>query len=269
VIRTALSAHHSRPSCYVATGLISQTQPGRGDGDRRELVSLRRGRTSASAESGTFLSNERCVRTWLLVGSVILQNATRAADLKYKPRSALRSDAETLETPSRPAGVRLRWSVRPECDDWTRYSEGCYVLRTNITDWDAEQLWRTYIQLSEAEAAFRIHKSELAIRPSGISARIAFKLTSWCAFSLTSRRRPWSNGKAARDWATARGPFLMNSAGSSTDVVVPLAEDPTRILRLLRGQARQGAGPADRPTRAQTARSLRPPSIIDPPNAEM
>jgi hypothetical protein len=36
---------------------------------------------------------------------------------------------------------------------------------SNLTDWDAEQLLRTYIQLSEAVAAFRIHKSELAIRP--------------------------------------------------------------------------------------------------------
>ena len=39
------------------------------------------------------------------------------------------------------------------------------MLRTNITDWDAELLWRTYMQLSEAEAACGIHKSELSIRP--------------------------------------------------------------------------------------------------------
>src|SRR5713226_6772608 len=50
----------------------------------------------------------------------------------------------------------------PSERDWARHSEGCYLLRTDIADWDAEQLWRTYIQLSEAEAAFRIHKSELA-----------------------------------------------------------------------------------------------------------
>ena len=39
------------------------------------------------------------------------------------------------------------------------------MLRTNIPDWDAEQLWRGYIQLTEAEAAFRIQKGDLAIRP--------------------------------------------------------------------------------------------------------
>jgi len=32
-------------------------------------------------------------------------------------------------------------------------------------DWSAEDLWQAYIQLTEAEAAFRIHKSDLKIRP--------------------------------------------------------------------------------------------------------
>jgi len=35
----------------------------------------------------------------------------------------------------------------------------------NITDWTAEELWKAYIQLTEAEAAFRITKSDLSIRP--------------------------------------------------------------------------------------------------------
>jgi hypothetical protein len=49
--------------------------------------------------------------------------------------------------------------------DWARLSEGCYMVRSNVTDWSPEDLWRAYIQLTEAEAAFRIHKSDLAIRP--------------------------------------------------------------------------------------------------------
>jgi hypothetical protein len=39
------------------------------------------------------------------------------------------------------------------------------VLRSNVADWSPEELWRTYTQLHEAEAAFRIHKSDLRIRP--------------------------------------------------------------------------------------------------------
>jgi hypothetical protein len=63
------------------------------------------------------------------------------------------------------AGVRVTWTVRPEWDDWVHCSDGSYVLRSNIPDWSPEDLWRTYIQLTEAEAAFRIQKSDLAIRP--------------------------------------------------------------------------------------------------------
>lgn len=44
-------------------------------------------------------------------------------------------------------------------------NEGCYLLRTNVTDWSAEDLWQAYIQLTEAEAPFRIHKSDLKVRP--------------------------------------------------------------------------------------------------------
>src|SRR6266571_3841330 len=44
-------------------------------------------------------------------------------------------------------------------------SEGCYLLRSNVTDWSGEELWRAYMQLTEAEAAFRIHKSDLSLRP--------------------------------------------------------------------------------------------------------
>jgi len=59
----------------------------------------------------------------------------------------------------------LVWSKSEKHRAWSVLSEGCYLLRSNIPDWSAEDLWRAYIQLTEAEAAFRIHKSDLAIRP--------------------------------------------------------------------------------------------------------
>jgi transposase len=42
---------------------------------------------------------------------------------------------------------------------------GVYCLRTNLSDWDDELLWRTYIMLTDIEAAFRSMKSELGMRP--------------------------------------------------------------------------------------------------------
>ena len=54
---------------------------------------------------------------------------------------------------------------RDSWNDWAILSEGCCLLRTNITDWSPQELWQAYIQLTEAEAAFRIEKSDLRIRP--------------------------------------------------------------------------------------------------------
>jgi hypothetical protein len=85
--------------------------------------------------------------------------------LAHTSRAAGRYVIDLVADASVPAGVRLVWTARPEWDDWARWSEGCYVLRSNIADWSPEELWRTYVQLTEAEAAFRIHKSDLSLRP--------------------------------------------------------------------------------------------------------
>lgn len=42
---------------------------------------------------------------------------------------------------------------------------GVYCLRTNIQEWTEEQLWETYITLTEIEATFKSLKSELGLRP--------------------------------------------------------------------------------------------------------
>ena len=59
----------------------------------------------------------------------------------------------------------VSWTKNEKWRDWATLSEGCYLLRTNVNDWSAEDLWQAYIQLTEAEAAFRIHKSDLRVRP--------------------------------------------------------------------------------------------------------
>lgn len=48
---------------------------------------------------------------------------------------------------------------------WKRMTEGHYLLRSNITDWEPKALWEAYIHLTDAEEAFKINKSDLHIRP--------------------------------------------------------------------------------------------------------
>jgi transposase len=42
---------------------------------------------------------------------------------------------------------------------------GVYCLRSNMPDWSEEQLWTTYVMLTEIEATFRSLKTELGLRP--------------------------------------------------------------------------------------------------------
>ena len=71
----------------------------------------------------------------------------------------------TLKPDSAPAGFRLDVDYNPSFDDWAELSEGVYLLRSNIEDWNDQQLWKAYIQLTQAEAAFRIQKDQLNVRP--------------------------------------------------------------------------------------------------------
>lgn len=61
--------------------------------------------------------------------------------------------------------LQLTWTKRQEHLNWAQLTEGCYLLRSNIKDWSPEDLWSAYVQLSQAEAAFRIQRSDLRLRP--------------------------------------------------------------------------------------------------------
>jgi transposase len=84
--------------------------------------------------------------------------------LQQNQRAAARFAVE-LVPDSCPAGFHLRIACNAAFDDWAALSEGAYLLRSNITDWSDQQLWKAYIQLTQAEAAFRIQKDQLNVRP--------------------------------------------------------------------------------------------------------
>jgi hypothetical protein len=151
--------------------------------------------------------------------------------LALNPRAAGRYVIDVVADARVAAGLRLVWSTRAEWDEWARHSEGCYVLRSNIADWSPEDLWRTYIQLAEAEAAFRIQKSELSIRPiwhqreSRVKAHI---LVCFLAYVLWKTLEQWQRraglGQSPRTILDELGRI------QSTDVVLPTVDG--RDLRL-------------------------------------
>jgi transposase len=48
---------------------------------------------------------------------------------------------------------------------WALQSGGSYILRTNWTEADPKTIWKTYIQLTEVEDAFRTEKHDLGMQP--------------------------------------------------------------------------------------------------------
>jgi transposase len=157
------------------------------------------------------------------IGRILAQNS----------RAAGRYQIHVVDDPAQSSGLRLNWKAKPEWDDWASHSEGAYVLRTNIHDWSEEDLWRTYIQLTEAEAAFRIHKSDLSIRPvwhhkaERVQAHI---LVCFLAYVLWKTLEQWQRraglGNSPRTILEEIGRI------QSTDVVLPLADEPRRALRI-------------------------------------
>ena len=61
--------------------------------------------------------------------------------------------------------LAVEWKAIESRQTWQQAREGAYLLRTNLPPGEPATLWKDYIQLTEAEAAFRALKSELSIRP--------------------------------------------------------------------------------------------------------
>lgn len=85
--------------------------------------------------------------------------------LQRNQRAAKLFEIQCDSAPECPSGLRLRWQRNEAEHVWAELTEGCYVLRTNIRDWTEQDVWQVYIQLTQVEGAFRIHKDQLEIRP--------------------------------------------------------------------------------------------------------
>jgi transposase len=71
----------------------------------------------------------------------------------------------TVDTdPEQTRVTRLSWEKTPVTGTMLT-DPGVYCLRSNEAGWSEEQLWRTYMMLSDLEAVFRSLKSELGLRP--------------------------------------------------------------------------------------------------------
>ena len=153
--------------------------------------------------------------------------------LERNSRASARYSISLTEDKTTPAGVNLKWSTRLEWEDWAKLSEGTYILRSNIHHWTDQELWKTYIQLSEAEAAFRIQKSDLCIRPiwhhkqDRIKAHI---LICFLAYVLWKTLQQWQSRAGLGD--SPRTILTELSRIHCADIVLPLADGSKREIKL-------------------------------------
>jgi len=128
--------------------------------------------------------------------------------------------------------VVVTWSRRAAVLESAKRREGCYLLRSNVADWAAEDLWKAYMQLTEAEAAFRIQKDELRLRPvwHQTTERVqAHILVCFLAYVLRKTLEGWSQ----RAGLGRSIPTLLEEFAriQSTDVVLPTTHGQTVRLR--------------------------------------
>ncbi len=133
--------------------------------------------------------------------------------------------------PDRPGKKRLamRLERNAEVQDWIALQNGCYLLRTNVGDLSAKDLWHTYIGLTEAEAAFRQLKSPLKLRPIHHQKDSRVEAHVFVAFLALCMRRALALWMESCGLGTAPQKLLDELRPiHSLDVVLP-AHDRTEI----------------------------------------
>ena len=118
-------------------------------------------------------------------------------------------------------------------------SKGAYLLRTNCTETDPAKLWRWYMQLTQAEAAFRTAKSDIGLRPvyHRKTERVeAHLLVCFLSLALWRSLEMWMLGKGLGSNARK----LINAFGTikSMDVVVPVRRGDVEVKVRLRTVAK-------------------------------
>ena len=79
-------------------------------------------------------------------------------------RAAQHYEVTVTPDDQRDKAISINWK-RVEKANSQASHPGVYCLRTNLTDWNEETLWRTYTMLTDLESVFRSLKSELGLRP--------------------------------------------------------------------------------------------------------
>ena len=122
----------------------------------------------------------------------------------------------------------------PDRFPWACRAHGAYLLRTNYVQGEESELWKWYIQLSQAEAAFRTAKTDLYLRPvfHQVAERVkAHILVCFLSLAMWRVLEQWMSAKGLG--SCARQLLLELDELRSMDVVLPTEESGEVRLRVV------------------------------------
>lgn len=126
----------------------------------------------------------------------------------------------------------LRIERRQDVETWAALAQGAYLLRTHVAGEAPARLWQWYIQLTQAESAFRLSKSDLGLRPvyHQLTRRVeAHVLVCFLALAMWRSLAQWLSAKGLGTCARR----LVNEMSQvrSLDIVLPVKDRGELRLR--------------------------------------
>lgn len=190
-----------------------------------QRIEERLARIQAAVERGRLISRD------------VLQQ--RLGRLKLECSRVARAYSMSVEGDG--ASLRFTWHKDQAKTDFLRHSQGAYLLRTNLQGHSEPELWAMYMQLNDAEAAFRTLKQDLSIRPiyHQIEPRVnAHVLICFLAYALYRTLDGLAKAKSLD--MTARKVLSSVATIKSGDIILPLVDGrEIRLRRVSRPDAAQ------------------------------
>jgi transposase len=170
--------------------------------DRREKEKAMHDRFVERFEAGLTKLQQVAEKGVLRDAEIAHQRLGRLKERYWRASGAFEVKVTPIDKATGKAKLSITWMRNERWKEWSAISEGCYLLRTNLTETDPAVLWKRYIQLTEAEWAFRITKDELEIRPiwhhkeDRVKAHI---LVCFLAYVLWKTLAQWMRGAGLGD----------------------------------------------------------------------
>jgi transposase len=130
------------------------------------------------------------------------------------------------------SSLSLSWRKDAAKAAYMRHCEGTYLLRTNLTGESEQELWHMYMQLNDAEAAFRTLKQDLSIRP--VFHQVQWRVEAHVLVCFIAYAMYRTLDRLARDGGldvSARKLLAILSMIKSGDVILPLVDGRELQLR--------------------------------------